>query len=191
MRDYTVDEILEGLQRHDKDVLTYIYKSFYQQIKYLIIRNSGTEEDAQDIYQEALIVLYRKKVEKNLEIQNCSFNTYLYSVCRLLWLKQLEKKKLTVEEFVEEEKLVSVDEDIIEVYERSDRFKIFQKHFSRLKEDCQKVLKLAMNKTTLKDIAVIMGYKSEKYAKKRKYQCKETLVTLIKKDPQFNEFHYE
>ncbi len=189
MRELSVEEILKGIRAHDYKVLMYIYKSFYQQIKYFVNTNNGTDDDAQDVYQEALIVIYRKLVEEDLEIENCSFNTYLYSVCKLLWLKQLEKKRQKQDVYVEEDHdFVDLEDDnILDVFEKSERYKLYQKHFNELQEDCRKVIGLALERLSLRDIAEIMGYKSEKYAKKKKYQCKEKLIEKIKQDPKYSE----
>lgn len=74
------------------------------------------------------------------------------------------------------------DYNIVEVAEKNERYRLYQKHFQLLGSDCQKLLQLFFDKVPLKQIAQIMGYKSEKYAKKRKYRCKEYLVTSIKQD---------
>ena len=74
------------------------------------------------------------------------------------------------------------DHDFSELVEKNDRFKLYQKHFQLLGSDCQKLLQLFFDKVPLKQIAQIMGFSSEKYVKKRKYKCKEYLVTSIKQD---------
>lgn len=188
MRELSVDEILDGIREHNTVVLEHIYQTYYDQIRYLVISNSGTQNDAEDIYQEALIVIYRKLKAGELEIENCSFNTYLYSVCKLLWLKQLEKKRIRPDELAEQENLSDFEqEDLLKVYEKSEKYKLFQKHFSRLQSDCKRVLELTLEKYSLREIANKMGYGSEKYAKKKKYLCKERLIESIKKDPKYTE----
>lgn len=188
MRELSVEEILKGIQAHDHEVLSYIYRSFYQQIKYFVNTNSGTDNDAEDIYQEALIVIYRKLKDGELEIKNCSFNTYLYSVCKLLWLKQLEKKRIKQDYYMQDDEFTDLEDDnILDVYEKSEKYKLYQKHFAKLQEDCRKVIGLSLERVSLRDIAEIMGYKSEKYAKKKKYQCKEKLIEKIKQDPKYSE----
>lgn len=188
MRELSVDEILDGIREHNTIVLEHIYQVYYDQIKYLVLSNSGTQNDAEDIYQEALIVIYRKLKKGKLEIENCSFNTYLYSVCKLLWLKQLEKKKIKPDEMAEQDNLSnSEQDDLLKVYEKSEKYKLFQKHFNRLQSDCKEVLELALERFSLREIASKMGYGSEKYAKKKKYLCKERLIESIKKDPKYNE----
>ena len=69
--------------------------------------------------------------------------------------------------------------------EKNEKYGLYQKHFNTLSTDCQKLLQLFFEKVPLKEIAGLMGYKSEKYAKKRKFKCKELLVNRIKQDTEF------
>ncbi len=78
MQDYNVNEILLGIKQHDNNVLYFVYNKFFKDIKYYITRNTGDEEDARDIFQEALIVIYRQIKEQSLAL-TCTFKTYLYS----------------------------------------------------------------------------------------------------------------
>jgi len=185
---YIDEAILEGILLRDNDVINYIYKVYYPSIKYFIISNSGHEEDVEDIFQDSLIIIYKKLKNKDLQLVNCSFKTFLYSVCRNLWLKELEKRKNRKENVIEDtEEFIDVNGGISTVQEENEKFKLYQLHFSRLSEDCQKVLRLFLDKVPLREIARIMGYGSEKYAKKRKYQCKETLIKKIKSDTNFQQ----
>jgi hypothetical protein len=77
------------------------------------------------------------------------------------------------------------DHDFSELVEKNERFKLYQKHFQLLGSDCQKLLQLFFDKVPLKQIAQIMGFSGEKYVKKRKFKCKEYLITSIKQDVSF------
>ena len=184
---YSDDQILKGILRHDNLILQYIYKQYYYNINYFIRKNQGSEDDASDIFQEAIIIIYRKIKENDLVFEKSSFKGYLFSVCRLLWLKQLEKRR------VEKEKLNDslpyqedlYDDNLNEIVIKNERYGLYQKHFGALSTDCQKLLQLFFEKVSLKEIAMMMGYKSEKYAKKRKFKCKELLISRIKQDAEF------
>ena len=93
MIDYSNLDLLNGIRRNDTIVLQYIYKNFYSKINFFIKKNSGDDDDANDIFQEAIIIIFRK-LKANELVLDCTFETYLYSVCRFLWLKQLEKRKI-------------------------------------------------------------------------------------------------
>lgn len=184
MKNITVDDILKGIYNNDNVVLQYVYEKYYPTIKSFINRNSGGDEDAKDIFQEGIVIIYQKISDNRLEL-SCAFKTYLYSICRLLWLKQLKKRKIKNEEY--SENFVDLDNDVSEMYEKNEEYRLYQQHFEGLGDDCQKVLRLFLDKVSLKEIAQIMGYKSEKYAKKRKYQCKEALIKKIKSDSKYKE----
>ncbi len=186
MTKFNVEEILDGIRQNDVEILQYVYKSFYSYVKYFITSNSGNEDDAQDVFQEAIIIIFRKLKNEQLEI-SCTFKTYLYSVSRLLWLKQLEKRKTKNECSIDNENYIELSDDTQVVSEQTERYRLYQDYFAKLSEDCKKVLELSLQKIPLKRIAEIMGYKSDKYAKKRKYQCKEKLIQKIKSDPKFKE----
>jgi RNA polymerase sigma factor (sigma-70 family) len=185
MINYSNEEILNGILRNDNVILQYIYKNFYYKVNLLIKKNSGDDDDANDIFQEAIIVVYRKLKANDLII-SCAFETYLYSVCKFLWLKQLARLKSEKEILLDSTNFeVEFDHDFSELVEKNERFKLYQKHFQLLGSDCQKLLQLFFDRVPLKQIAQIMGFSSEKYVKKRKFKCKEYLVTSIKQDVNF------
>ena len=188
MKDYSNNKIIKGMLQNDNSTLKYIYNKYYPKINYFIINNNGIEEDANDIFQEGLIIIYRK-IKENPSFLKCSFGTYLYSVCKLLWLKQLRRKRTR---FIIREKITSYlknneESDIINIIEKNERHRLYQKHFSTLCKDCQMTLQLFLDEIPLKEIAKLMGYKNENYAKKKKYKCKENLINKIKHDKEFKE----
>jgi hypothetical protein len=72
-------------------------------------------------------------------------------------------------------------------YISMERQQLFDAAFLQLGEDCQKLLRLFFEKTPMTDIAEQMGFASEGYARRRKFQCKDYLVELVKKQPQYLE----
>lgn len=185
---YTDEAIIEGLKKRESDLIRYVYKEYYPTIKFLITTNSGTETDAEDVFQDALIVLYRKIARENLVLTS-SFKTFLYSICRNLWLQRLDKRVFS-NEFLDLENLSELQENVYtgQAEEEIEKYRLFQQHFFRLGEDCQKILRLFLKKTSLKEIAEIMGFKTEKYAKTRKFMCKERLKNSIINDPSFKKY---
>lgn len=187
MQEIATDNILQGLRDRDTNVLDHIYENYFQQIKVFITKNSGNEEDAKDIYQDALLVIYQKVIKNTLAL-SCSFKTYLYSVCRLLWLKHLKESKKQKSFTEDTEAWIELDSSIVEIIDVNERYVLYQDHFNKLSYSCQKVLELFLAGIPLKEIANILGFKSELYAKKRKHLCKEKLISSIKSDPDFKYF---
>lgn len=187
MKNYSDEQILKGILRHDNLILQYIYKQFYYKVNMFIKKNSGTEDDANDVFQEAIIVIYRKLKENDLVFASSSFQGYLFTVSRYIWLKQLEQKRIEQEKINEtlpfQEDIY--DDNLMELVEKNEKYGLYQKHFKTLSTDCQKLLQLFFEKVPLSEIARIMGYKGENYAKTRKFKCKELLISRIKQDTEF------
>jgi len=186
----SANELLNGIRRNDKKTLESIYRECFPGIRYLVIVNSGNEHDAKDIYQEGILIIYQKSKNNDFKI-TCSFKTYLYSVCRLLWLKHLDRSKQEKLILIEDEPFKGYIGNIQIEYEKNERFQLYRQYFLTLSKDCQRVLELYFSNVTLMAITKIMGYKNEKYTKKRKYQYKMSLIKKIKKDSKFKELNNE
>jgi RNA polymerase sigma factor (sigma-70 family) len=184
MVSYSNEEILRGILRNNSLILRYIYKTYFHKIHSFVTNNSGDSEEANDIFQETIIVIYRKLKEDNLVLSNCTFETYLISVCKLLWLKQLQKKKESIVKLEDMHDYSDkvIDDDLSDLIQKNEKYKLFQEHFQKMGKDCQTILHLFFEKVPLKQIMEVMGYASENYTKKRKHQCKEYLVRSIKQD---------
>lgn len=180
------EETLRLLSKGDRSVIAELYDSIFPKIKRYILNNSGGLSDAEDTFQEALVVIFRKLKEGNLSL-TCSLTTYIYSICRNIWLDRLRRTKKFTALSAHEEEYVELGEDTIETIHQNERNNLFQKHFLKMKKDCQEVLKLFMEGVSMKQISIDMGYGNEEYARKKKYMCKKNLVNNIKKDPLFSE----
>ncbi|MGE4587431.1 MAG: RNA polymerase sigma factor [Mangrovibacterium sp.] len=185
MKNYTNEELSQGILKHDNLILQYIYRNFFYQINTFVKKNNGTDDDSNDVFQEAIIVLYRKLKEEDLEL-DCSFATYLYSVSRFIWLRHLEKLKVKKKvedsfEFCEE----IYDQSLEATVDMNEKYRLYQRHFQSLGKDCRKLLQLSFDRIPMKQIVQIMGFSNEAYARKRKQKCKEYLVKSIKKDLEY------
>ncbi len=182
--------IVEGLKLNSDYIIKHVYQEFFPTIKYLIKKNTGNEEDAEDIFQESLIVVL-KNVQKEDFYLSCSFLTYLYSISRNLWMQRLKaKKKDKLNMDILDVFFDFPDVNSVELAEAEQlRYRIYREHFNAMEKDCQRILLLSMQKFSSKDIADTMGYGSENYAKTKKYNCKERLKRSIMGDPRIQDLH--
>ncbi|HAF28688.1 MAG TPA: hypothetical protein DCG75_06530 [Bacteroidales bacterium] len=178
--------IVQGIRNQDKEILKSIYSIYFPTIKRFILDAKGSEQDAKDVFQEGIIIIYRKIKEGNINLTS-SFKSYIYSVCRFIWMKQLSKERENAEQldvYLEYEEIPDVR---LDEYEKNEQYKLYQKHFLRLEKECQKLLQLFLKNVPLKEIADELGIGSQQYIKRKKYKCKEQLVRYIKSDPNFKE----
>ncbi len=153
-------------------------------INNLVKRNSGNDDDAKDVFQESLLVIFNKVKSNQLEL-SASFSTYLYSVARLTWLKKLKKNSKTKVTFSDVEEYISdLEED--ESFDRSEKSLLYHYHFKRIASECQQILIHTFNRLSGEEIAEKMGYTKE-YVKRKRYKCKSHLIEIIQNDPKYSE----
>src|ERR1700761_7482131 len=91
---FTDEEFIAGLRSGSNDVLGALYKKYYPLVLKFILNNSGSEEAARDVYQETVIILYENAQKPEFSL-SCQLQTYVYSIARRMWLKQLKKSGRT------------------------------------------------------------------------------------------------
>lgn len=165
-------ELFERIQKGDEKALEFIYKKYYRMMTKLVITNSGTEEEARDVYQDALVVFWQKARSGNL-ILTSKMSTYIYSICQNLWRKELDRKKRLSNE--EKDSSESMDLDSPE------REKIIAQCLEQLGETCRKVLMFYyFDELSMQEIADKLGFANTDTAKTKKYKCKQKLDELVK-----------
>jgi RNA polymerase sigma factor (sigma-70 family) len=179
-------ELLEGLSRAESDAVRKVYDLALPSVIAWVQENNGSEADARDIFQEALIALYLKLENNEFEL-TCTLKSFLRIVCRNLWLTKLrdaKSKEATALGGIEDG--IDEDHDLIEKLTQTDRNRLFIKHFNKLSESCRKLLSMFFNKISFTEIARKLNT-SEGYAKKHKFKCKQRLIQAIQQDPLFAE----
>jgi RNA polymerase sigma factor (sigma-70 family) len=170
--------LLQGLAKNDRKAIETIYKDNYNLVQALVINNNGTSEDAKDIFQEAMIVLYEKVQSGTFEL-NCQIKTFVYSVSRRLWLKRLmQQNRFNISDGHEES--ISVDEEMVEHEKRNTEFTMMERAMSGLGEPCKSLLEaFYLQKKSMQEIAGSFGYTNSENAKNQKYKCLMRLKKLF------------
>ncbi len=182
-RQFTDQEFLDGLRNNDNLLLRTLYKKHYPSVLKYVLNNSGTEQEAQDVYQESIIVLYKnvQKPEFNL---SCALQTYIYSVCRRLWLKQLNKGSNVFkidEHFGDEGNVEDVGgSDIAEHEKKEVDLSKMKDGLVALGEPCNTILTdFYMKQLNMDTIAEKFGYTNADNAKNQKYKCLQRLKKIF------------
>lgn len=172
-------EVVIGILNGSKDTLNRLYKSYYPMILQLIITNSGDEDDAKDIFQEAIIVLYNKVKSGNFEL-NSKLKTFIYSVCRRLWLKRLNQQKHNGGNVKDFEDYIPIEDSLEEHDEQDRKFKVMEKALAKLGEPCRTIIEdFYMKNKSMQDICEKFGYTNTDNAKNQKYKCLQRLKKLF------------
>lgn len=169
MKDQQVlDWIRAGKQQK---AYTQLYAHFAS-IRKMIRENGGNKEDAEDIFQEALIIFSRKCEDPSFVLTS-HVSTYLYSVSRFLWNDELRRRGKAAGAVA-----AAVSEDNFADFEnlihQEEKFKKAESVLGKIGEKCLQLLKyFYLENKSMKEIAQKMEMQSEKIAKNQKYKCLE------------------
>ena len=178
MRVYqTEDEIVEGIRDGDDFALEMVYKRHFGTIGHLVLNNSGSEQDAKDVYQEAIIVFY-ERIKKGGFVLTCQISTFLYAISRRIWLRKMASKGKIYGKLEDFEEVISIMEEQEEF--REENFDKMTQSLSQLGEPCRAILEdYYMHNASMQEISLKFGYTNADNAKTQKYKCLQRLKKLF------------
>jgi len=176
---------IKGLITNDSAVLKEIYKNYASRISAHIRANGGTNEDAKDVFHDALMVIYQKAQSPDFQLTS-QFYTYLHSICHFIWDRKKKKKSnnsVTIEEDIGLIDVTNIEADIL----KREKHRIFKENFQKLGSFCQELLNLFFAKKSMEFIAQQLELKNEHTARNRKYRCQKELEKLVRSDIRYKE----
>lgn len=171
--------LLKGLAQNDSKAVETLYKSHFGMIQHFVTNNNGSFDDARDIFQEAMITLYEKVQLDNFAL-TCQIKTYLFSICKNLWLKRLQQMGKYSAPLSAQEETVSVEDDLEQFEKKDAAFAIMDRALNSLGEPCKSLLEgYYLNKKGMQELASQFGYTNADNAKNQKYKCLMRLKKLF------------
>ncbi len=171
--------LLKGLANNDSRAIDTIYKDNFNMVQAFILHNNGSYDDARDVFQEAMIALYEKAQNESF-VLTCQIKTYVYSICRRLWLKRLQQMGRYSNQVDNLDETVPVEEDLELHEKRNAEFAIMDRAMSSLGEPCKSLLEgYYIKKMGMQELAAEFGYTNADNAKNQKYKCLMRLKKLF------------
>ncbi len=184
---YSDSKIIDGIRESNHGVINFLYKDYRPLVRAFVRKNSGTIQDADDVFQDGLEALYLRCRDQEL-ILTCALRSYFYSVCRNIWFQRLERKqRLTYypDLMVNDSSEKYDGRDSLTKEQKLARHALFWKCFKTLPENCQQILLMYIDKVPCKKVAEKLGFTGENYAKVRKSMCVKLFQKRIMKDPEY------
>lgn len=176
---------LDGLANNDSAIIQSIYKKFVPKVVSFIRNNSGDEDQAQDVIQEVMILLFNQAKANKLQL-TCPFDAYFFLLCKRKWLNELKKvanKGVTIDDDV-----TSTNEPTEELLAQTEVFEekqqLFDLMFQKLGDKCQQVLKLSFTLKSMEEVAEKLQV-TYGYARKKKSLCTGQLTQWIQEHSLF------
>lgn len=180
-------QIIDGIRRGDRALLAELYREMLPSIKRLAAAVGMGAEDARDVFQDAVVVVFEKAGQPGFTLSS-SFSTYFYGICRNLVGNRLKKKSGRTVTMPDELKYREDDDsDAQALLEDAERHRLFHRAFRQLGDDCRRLLEMSFEEIPPETIMADLGIGSNDYFRRRKYLCKEKLIQLVENDPAYRE----
>ena len=170
---------LHAIKNNSEPHLQQLYSANFKVVEKYVLQNSGTSEEAKDVFQEAFIAVWRNiQLDKFTPQTENSLNAYIFQVSKNKWISQLRlsTNKQTVALSEEDNAVETGDIDV----EDRDQLNALAENFIKLGYNCREILKrFYYKKETLRDIAAFFNW-TEATARNNKYRCIEKLRNLLK-----------
>jgi RNA polymerase sigma factor (sigma-70 family) len=169
-------EILDGIRTSRKDIIEHVYQRFYPMIYKLVITHNGNKEEARDIFQDGLLTLYEKTCRQDFQLTS-SLSTYLYAICRRLWLNRINRQKKR--ELLGDKIPDQAEEADFPIEERQERKHLLHQLLHKIGESCRQILmKKYFEQLRDKEIALALNFSGADYVKTQRYRCLKQLKSL-------------
>ncbi len=177
---YSDADFINGIITDNDTLLKALYRLHFPMILNFILNNNGNEDDAKDIYQEGIIALC-SNIKNGIFKKESKIKTYLYSICRRLWLTELRVDERYSGEINDYENVAHIEDGEEEsISEDMKKYNIMDKSLKQLGEPCGTVLKdFYINKLSMKEIADKMNYTNTDNAKTQKHKCLQRLRKIF------------
>lgn len=182
-KNYSDTAILAGIKDNDRNAFKAIYHDRTKPLRTYIHNNSGDTDDAYDIEQKAIIILYEKVVAGGFEL-TAKLSTYLYAVGRNLWYKELKSRSQYVTESTYGHIEIGQEEAVeLRLEPKDDEETKMLAALNQLGEICQKLLrgKFYDNKSD-KELSAKLGDLTEENVRKRRYKCLQKVKKILNKE---------
>lgn len=175
----TERRLVERIARGDDAALASLYDVNWKVTVSYVLRNSGTTDDAKDLLQEALVILWERIRSGRFEA-SAQLGTFLHGTVRNLWLRRLARRRRESPDTMGDDRASDAPSPFEELVE-SEEAGLVRDALNRLGDPCRRLLMLFYwEELPMEEIAARMGFANAETAKSKKYQCKKALEALLR-----------
>jgi RNA polymerase sigma factor (sigma-70 family) len=172
--------ILQEIASGNSKGLNWVYKTCFDTTKKMVLKLGGDEDEAWDIFQDAVTILYDKCSSAEGVELNCRIRTYITAIAKNLWSKRFKQKIATVLPEEWDEAVDTGAEDLQNFLQKEDDLRKLHNALEKLGSPCNELLQsFYFSKKSMQEIAAIFGYTNTDNAKTQKYKCLNRLKKLF------------
>jgi len=172
-------KIIDLMKKGDEESLIFLYQQNKKAITSLVMRNNGSEDDADDVLQESVIVLWERVKSGRFEY-SAKLSTFLFAVAKNIWSrKRMRKLREPATEF-DHDSFESTDRSQLDDLIQTERSRVIADAMEKLGDPCKTLLIFYYwDELSQEDIAMQMGFANAATVKSKKYTCKKMLEKIL------------
>ena len=177
-------QLVDAIKRNDSATLKSLYVSNYTKVELYVLKNSGSKDDAKDVYQEAFIAVWNNIKNNNFApLNETALQGYIYTIAKNKWIDNVKSYRFKKTKSAFNDQLTNTkSEDINNLNDEeleNKKLSLTMEAFKNLGQPCKQLLKIFyFEKKSLRDIALELEI-DEASARNKKYRCMEKLRTLV------------
>jgi RNA polymerase sigma factor (sigma-70 family) len=182
------EEIIAGIRNNQLNETIYaIYRQYMGAVIAYVIHSGGNQQDAEDIFQETVIV-FIKLVQEGKFRGESAVKTFLVAIARNFWLNEWKKRQSQDRRGkVFEISRGDEGDDILENVYRRETKEQFLEIIDALGEPCKTILVMYYYENEpYKEIVKRLHYENEQVVRNKKYRCMKLLTEMVRNNPILN-----
>ncbi|MGD1045757.1 MAG: sigma-70 family RNA polymerase sigma factor [Bacteroidota bacterium] len=173
-------KLLDALRNGDEEALVELFHQNRRPVTSLVTRNQGSEDDAEDVLQEAMVVLWERVRSGSFEYQ-AKLSTFIYATAKNIWFRRLARRRWELPATEEALNVAACNATPLEELEENERVLAVQKAMEQIGNPCRDLLLLFYwEERSMEEIAMKLGFANADTVKSKKYQCKKVLEHLVR-----------
>lgn len=178
-------KIIDDLKGENNNAFGQLYKEYFGMVNRFVTNNSGQTKDAEDIFQDTMLVLVKKLRQDDFQL-TASIKTYIMAIAKNLWFKRLRTTYQEVE--FSERNNNGFFEDIDPAIEQEKTYwDKLQNYMHQITEHCKGLIhKMFFNGQAIEQIQKEYGYSTKHNAQNQKHKCIEQIRKIKEQDEKDN-----
>lgn len=180
MANYTDKQILEAIRSGEsRDVLKHLYVSLLPNVERHICSNSGTKDEAFDVFQDAIMLFFKQINNNSFDENKYKIAGYIFTICKNLWINTAKRKSLERNWGKQQIQELEIQENIEQNLISKERKSILDQLFNQMGEECKKLLRFSIYlDLSAKEIADKIGG-NENMVRVQSYRCRKKLREMV------------
>lgn len=170
----TNKHIIIDLKEESNFAFGELYKNYFKSIHHFVLNNNGSTSDAEDIFQDTMLVLVQKLRQDDFQL-SASIKTYIMAIAKHLWLNKL-RTSYRETELTDLHDHKFFEEITLSIEHEKTYWDKLQFYMTKITDHCSRLMHdMFFKNKPIEQIQKEHGYSSKHNAQNQKHKCVEQI----------------